>query len=396
MQFRHTSRHSLAARFCWTVEALSIPYSAPYLVCCPLAIHYEAIYQGVVLLRIPGLLVSTMATSSLEPKCPVCSSIRLITLHKFSSEEAAQHFVRREGDSDRHHDLVAHIEELWGGGWCAVRHCEYCEFSFSDPYVAGDMRFYNLAYESVGYPMEKWEYTRTVGDLASAKFHADRVLEVGSGYGFFLDKIADVYVAKSGITALEFDDRAVCTLRNKGYATSQNDIRTTEVEAGVDAVFMFQVLEHMDNLDSLFDQVSSLLCDGGLLFVAVPNPKRISFNEQNGSLVDMPPNHIGRWSEPAFKTIGQRHGFRLDQYEVEPFSLKKFVMQDINCSYLRRSQIKGTVANWSRSIRSERYGLLRRAVAAMYAPRRLNVWRRAAKAGDLGGSAWAKFSKSAI
>jgi SAM-dependent methyltransferase len=289
---------------------------------------------------------------------------------------------------------MIHIEKLWGGSRCAVRKCMDCQFGFSDPYVAGDMLFYNLAYPQVGYPKNKWEYSRTVKELACGKLHLHRVLELGAGYGFFLDKIAGVYVPKSGITAFEFNEKAVSTLRAKGYETIRDDIRMTKIQTGVDAIFLFQVLEHMDNVDSLFDQLKSLLSDGGSLFVAVPNPKRISFNEQNRSLLDTPPNHIGRWSASAFTILGSRHSFRLDRYEVEPFSLKNFVIQDIKYSYWRSSQRSGTIANWSCSLRSTRYGkLLVAAVAALYAPRRLNVWRKAVMLGDIGESSWAKFTK---
>jgi len=319
-----------------------------------------------------------------------------MTLCEFSSVGAAQHFVCREENLKRHQNLAVHIEKLWGGSQCAIRQCLDCEFGFADPFVAGDMLFYHLAYPRIGFPMGRWEYSRTVGELACVQFHANRVLEVGSGYGFFLDKIADVFVAKSGIMALEFDDKAVSTLRAKGYAAIHDDIRMAEIDAGVDAIFLFQVLEHMDNLDSLFDRLSSLLRDGGLLFVAVPNPREISFNEQNGGLLDTPPNHIGRWAERTLNTVGKRHGFRLDRYELEPFSLKNFALKDFKYSYQRTSQEAGTLANWSRSHKSARYGkLLAGVVALAYAPRRLTVWRKAAQTGNLGGSAWARFTKSA-
>jgi hypothetical protein len=152
----------------------------------------------------------------------------------------------------------------------------------------------------------------------------------------------------------------------------------------------------MDDLDSLFTRIRDLLAEDGLLFVAVPNPKRITFNEQNGSLLDAPPNHIGRWSPAAFQILGARHGLRLDRLEVEPFSLGEFIKQDVVYSYLRRSQQAGTVANWSRALRSASYGkLVGAAVAALSAPRRINIWRKAARSGELGGSLWVKFTKAA-
>ena len=330
-------------------------------------------------------------------KCPVCSSGQVRTSHELSPQQAAQHFVRREGNLKRNQDLASHISLLWGGRKCFIRQCTECAFGYSDPYVAGDMTFYDLAYERSGYSSEKWEFQRSVNELSANHIRARRVLEVGAGAGFFLDKIVDVYVPRSGITALEYSERALKILRSKKYFALQEDLRTADLSDGFDAIFLFQVLEHLDNLDSLFERFSQLLLDNGLLFIAVPNAIRIQFNEENGSLLDMPPNHIGRWSPAAFKTIGSRYGLHLKQCEIEPFSLGEFVKQDIVCSYLRRSQRAGTLENWSRAVRSARYGKLAgAAVAALTAPRRLGVWRKAAGVGNLGESLWVKFTKGGV
>jgi SAM-dependent methyltransferase len=329
-------------------------------------------------------------------KCPVCSSERTQTFYSLSAQEAAQHFVLSEGNPQRNRELSSHIGNLWGGRHCSVRQCKDCGFGFADPYVSGDATFYNLAYERTGYPSDKWEFQRTVRELSSTNFRAERVLEAGAGFGFFLDKIVDIYVPRSGVTALEYSNEAIKKLRGKGYFALQEDLRTANLAQAFDAIFLFQVVEHMDGLDSLFARLSQLLRNDGLLFIAVPNPKRITFNEQNGSLLDTPPNHIGRWSPAAFQILGSRNRLRLDRHEIEPFSLGAFVKEDVVYWYLRRSQQAGTVANWSRTLRSTRYGkLLGGAVAALSAPRRINIWRKAASAGDLGGSLWTKFTKVA-
>jgi hypothetical protein len=46
-----------------------------------------------------------------------------------------------------------------------------------DLYVSGDATFYNLAYERLEYPRDKWEFERTVRELSSINFCAERVLE---------------------------------------------------------------------------------------------------------------------------------------------------------------------------------------------------------------------------
>ena len=44
----------------------------------------------------------------------------------------------------------------------------------------------------------------------------------------------------------------------------------------------------------------NLLSKNGEILIAVPNEEIIKFNELNGALLDMPPNHIGRWSKKTF------------------------------------------------------------------------------------------------
>ncbi len=335
-----------------------------------------------------------MNSSFRQSKCPVCYSTNLKTLRDVSSGEAAQHFILREANPSRNQNLKAHIETLWGGGNCAMRQCQECDFGFSDPYVAGDADFYNLAYERSGYPSDKWDYSRTVEELEVIDFRAERVLEVGSGLGFFLDKLAGRFVPASGITALEYHDNAIRSLHKKGYTAIQADFREVELEPGFDAIFLFQVLEHMDRLDLLFARLNTLLRPGGIAIVSVPNSEQIWFNELNGLLLDNPPNHIGRWSRKSLDLIGARHGLNLDKFEVQPFALSDYIRQDIGSSYLRRTQRPGTLANWSRIRRSRPYGrLVGLMAAAAYAPLRLNAWRRAAKA-RLGGSYWAMYRKA--
>jgi len=132
-----------------------------------------------------------LAVDSCVNKCPVCCSERTQTRFTLSAQEAAQHFVLNEANPKRNRELSSHISNLWGGRDCSIRQCEDCGFGFAVPYVAGDATFYNLAYERSSYPSEKWEYDRTIKELSSINFRAEHILEVGAGFGFFLDKIVD-------------------------------------------------------------------------------------------------------------------------------------------------------------------------------------------------------------
>jgi SAM-dependent methyltransferase len=80
---------------------------------------------------------------------------------------------------------------------------------------------------------------------------------------------------------------------------------------------MFQVLEHFPDPVDLIKNASTLLKQGGLLIVAVPNcegPVRLF----STALTDIPPHHITRWCEKAFRIGLEGHGFEVRELRYEP------------------------------------------------------------------------------
>jgi hypothetical protein len=129
------------------------------------------------------------------------------------------------------------------------------------------------------------------------------------------------------------------------------------------------------------------------MFIAVPNAARIEFNELHGALLDMPPNHVGRWNPDCFAAIARRHDWQLadHQLENEPFAarLKEFAL----FRFLRAQQRVGTLPNMVGKLRPR---LLRLAVggslAAGYAVASLQTLADLAKP-HLGNSQWVHFRR---
>jgi SAM-dependent methyltransferase len=344
-------------------------------------------------LTAPGITFQDRARGDLV-RCPVCRS-EAPEAHLFSvnASQAAQHFVIREGDVARHNQLRDHIGILWGRDTCEVRTCRECEFRFAWPHIAGDGEFYNLAYPHVDYPRSKWEFTKTANALNKLVTKNRRVLEIGSGFGYFLDLVCPRLFSYANVVAIEYNAEAGQKLSDRGYSVVQQDVREQEFlkfKQCFDFVFMFQVLEHMDSPDVLFGRLELVTNEHAHVFIAVPNPKRIAFNEQHGSLLDMPPNHIGRWTAKTFSAICSNHGFDVLELDEEKFSLFAFIRQDLMYSYLRRAQRSKSLAN---RLRSRPKNALRKAaeaaLALLYAPTRFFVWSNAFRECDhLGGSLW--------
>lgn len=291
-----------------------------------------------------------------EASCPVCYSKKARLLYLVDSGQAAQHFVLKEVNEQRFTELRSHIKTLWQRGACDVVRCEECGFCFASPYVAGDGRFYALAYGNgkPGYPTWKWEFQLTYDTLQDMMRHGNlrdpNVLELGAGNGAFVKRVAPALTPKENVLCTEYSDYGKREISGYGIACLSEDIRdlgsTSRFEGHFDVVCMFQVLEHMDNLDTLFEQLTWLTSKHATLFVAVPNAKRIEFNECNGALLDMPPNHVGRWNQSCFKIMAQRHGWSVVRHEIEKDAgLMSKARGFMAWRYLRKSQGHNTIAN---------------------------------------------------
>ncbi len=44
----------------------------------------------------------------------------------------------------------------------------------------------------------------------------------------------------------------------------------------------------------------------------------IEFYEKHDMPLDMPPNHLSRWTQKAFEIISKRHGWRVVEHSIEP------------------------------------------------------------------------------
>jgi len=283
-----------------------------------------------------------------EANCPVCFAGNAYLLWGAGSAEAAQHFILKEKYPERFLELTLHIETLWGKDACRVVKCGNCGFCYSDPYVAGDEKFYELAYLRSGYPTWKWEFQITLDTMKKSAGPHMKLLEIGAGDGAFVREVAEKLMPRESILCTEFSSFGKRQIERLGIKCLSEDVRSLSLpglKSSMDFICMFQVLEHMDSLDDLFKMLNWLLKTRGSLFISVPNSERIAFNELNGGLLDMPPNHIGRWNKECFKEIGARNGFSIVRHEIEKFNFISALKQFTYFRLLKRSQKAGGFEN---------------------------------------------------
>jgi SAM-dependent methyltransferase len=115
-----------------------------------------------------------------------------------------------------------------------------------------------------------------------------------------------------------------------------------------DVICLFQVLEHLDNLDVTFKTFNTIAAPGAQLFIGVPNSKKIKFNEIKGALLDIPPNHIGRYNKKNFQLLGNKYGWDISEIQIEPYTsmdVMKTVMFSQSLKRVELPPVKETMWN---------------------------------------------------
>ena len=329
-------------------------------------------------------------------ECPACRSRATRLLRTVSTHEAAHCFAPESAGRESHERILSIVTSLWGGQPCQLMRCTECGFGFSWPFVAGNAEFYNFTGATGVYPRSKWEFARTLAEVEGLAAERPKILEVGAGNGYFLDLICPRLVRAEDVTALEYNSKSIPMLERKGYRALSADLRDRALDGyrgSFDFIFLFQIVEHLDGLDALFGRIRALLKTGGSAFCAVPNAARIEYQEAYGSVPDLPPNHIGRWTPQAFAAVCRRSGLVVRSAELEPLSWREFLSHDISYSHIRRAQLSsdGIIARIRSLPRSRMRRFTEAVLAALFIPARLPAWHYVYKnRARLGGALWVR------
>ncbi|AMR31829.1 hypothetical protein A0256_10550 [Mucilaginibacter sp. PAMC 26640] len=257
--------------------------------------------------------------------CPVCGHKENSLLYKIGTTAAARHFLVTSGNYSNLDTIEAAIKSLWNSDTAAVVQCNNCRFAFADPFIAGDYQFYNLLPHATADDagLWKWDQSKTYDTIARliAGGKQPKLLEIGASTGNFIGPISQL-LDKKNLFCLEYSTIGIERIRKMGIAAEAWDFRELhskkEFANRFDIICLFQVLEHLDRMEDTFATFNSIIKPGGHLFIGVPNSARIAFNERNGALLDLPPNHIGRFNEASFRILGDKFGWQIAEIGVEP------------------------------------------------------------------------------
>lgn len=261
-------------------------------------------------------------------QCPACLGTNIgAVFQRLTTDQAAEFFVPKGRSRSRHDAMLTILRRLWEGAEVVdLRRCLDCGFGFAIPFVAGDIAFYEVAFQGASpYPTDRWEFRRTLDTLSKLSWPSDgaNLLEAGAGDGNFLRGLRETAVGKRfRMTALEYDKGALQRLGAAGFeavAGSFIDLALQPDQLGqYDCICFFQTLEHMDRIDENFDAIRRLGTLRAHVFISAPYGPSVDAEERAIGFTEMPPQHIGRWDLPAIQAVAGRHSFEIAEWELEP------------------------------------------------------------------------------
>lgn len=253
--------------------------------------------------------------------CPACVSLALEAVERMPAERIAAAWARQDAWAGHDPaDVLARVRADLGADAVTFLRCARCGLEVADP---------PRAWSAGNYPPESyglaWDHLRSLEILAPET--PLRLLEIGCADGKFLERAAALGHRATGI---DFSRAAVDAARGRGLDAHVADVRQVRAFAGDEpfgAVAMFQVIEHLEEPDAVFEAIGEVAAPGALLLVGCPADRRYTRRVAHAERIgrsdfwDYPPQHVLRWTPNALRIFLGRHAWRLHSAEYEPFSL---------------------------------------------------------------------------
>jgi 2-polyprenyl-3-methyl-5-hydroxy-6-metoxy-1,4-benzoquinol methylase len=182
--------------------------------------------------------------------------------------------------------------------------------TYEEEYFEGDKLHaggYGDYTAQAGWRMEK--AARQVRELQSiTTLRSGRVLDIGSGYGYFRVALRDAGFEDEGLEVSAFARAVADSSYDMHTHDGTLDDYAVDWIGRYDVVTMFDLIEHLADPDRLMAQTASILRPGGFVSIKTPNidcPEAEVFGPWYHSLKR---EHLGFFSTASLTALAARHG----------------------------------------------------------------------------------------
>ncbi len=139
-----------------------------------------------------------------------------------------------------------------------------------------------------------------------------RIVDYGAGTGYFARAMH-----KKGweVTAIEKSEQARRFSKEKfGFEMQPEDALKSIESNSVDVITLWHVMEHIQQIDTFWEDMSRILEDTGIAIIAVPNCKSYDADNygEHWAAYDVP-RHLWHFSPSTIMQLGEKHGFILER-----------------------------------------------------------------------------------
>ena len=253
--------------------------------------------------------------------CPLCHSDKIKLIENIAVNDLVNLYQSKFG---------LDITHLFKSEQVGFLECTVCGLKYFVPFSGGDEKFYEYFQKYPWYYLEdKSEYDFAINFINSP----DKVLEIGSGRGVFAKKIST-----TDYTGLEFSKSACDLAAQQGIKVLNERLEEHALnnQSKYDVVSSFQVLEHIDNVNSFLQAAIACLKPGGKLILSVPGDESF-FGGMVNAYLNLPPHHASRWSSRTLKRVAEIFHLNIESIYYEEIALMHHLSyaRTINENFLR-------------------------------------------------------------
>lgn len=241
-------------------------------------------------------------TADERSQCPFCSNARYVVKNEYEINSLIERWKNQYA--------FVPFSDCYKGKTLQRRICLNCGTNYYNYFLPDTEEFYEkLTSLHPIYSKNKWDYDEALEIVL--KYKPKSLLDVGCGYGYFIEKIQNAVDAAAGS---EFNQLAVDECNKKGIKVYTSDL--SQIEEKFSMITAFQVLEHIKEPDNFVKKLLELLDKNGLLLFVTPNPKS-ELIKYNPGILELPPHHNLDISKETFEYIAKQHNLKILLYKCQ-------------------------------------------------------------------------------